>query len=104
MTIRKNRYLLLAGLCAVVALNACTDDSKPASTASSSARSVAPGENGPIAEGTFALHGAIELSGNYSVLYPLDAACARLASSDASSYLVPTPTLSGDSSFTWTAV
>jgi hypothetical protein len=55
--------------------------------------------------GTFSLTGALELDGEYSVLYPIGPAnsCADTAAGATGLYAVPTPTIDGDQRFRWTA-
>jgi hypothetical protein len=70
-------------------------------------RTVRPGQHGPIAKGDYSFDGALELSGDYTVLYSFaDEAtrtCGRIAGDDATGYVVPLPTFKDERRFVWTA-
>jgi hypothetical protein len=82
-------------------------DETPEGSDPTPARTVKPGQHGPIAEGDFVFEGAVELSGDYSVLYPFsdkDAdTCSELAGAKAGRYVVPLPSFKEARRFVWTA-
>jgi hypothetical protein len=58
--------------------------------------------------GKFTITGAVELGGDFTVLYPIADGrlnrCDRIASSAVGSYVIPSPTIVGEARLMWTAV
>lgn len=107
-----SRRLSIVAIAALVAAVGCgrgggeaTDDRSPAPNEPQ--RTVRPGQHGPIAKGTFELTGAIELSGDYSVLYSFGDektdTCAKIVGEDASGFVIPLPTFKDQWRLVWTA-
>jgi hypothetical protein len=108
---RKARVVLLFAVVALVC--ACArDEPRPTDNASSagatgSAVTLPADVTGPSVVGTFALTGAVEIAGDFSVVYPVNDErlnrCDRIAGSEATSYVPPTPTISGEVRLNWLA-
>jgi hypothetical protein len=70
-------------------------------------RTVRPGQHGPIVKGDYSFGGALDLSGDYSVLYSFadeaTSSCGKIAGDDATGYVIPLPTFKDERRFVWTA-
>jgi hypothetical protein len=107
--IRVTRVRLVAIGLLVVAFGCSRggDSADPSRPPNEAQRTVRPGQHGPIVEGEYDFSGALDISGDYSVLFSFadeDAnTCAKLAGEDASGYVVPLPTFKDKRRFAWTA-
>lgn len=106
MTIRSLRTLLMLALMLVAV--ACSSNGDGDGDGATAAPTVRPGQHGPTANGEFTFEGALELEGEYSVLYSFvdenADTCAKISGRNTNGgYVVPLPTFVDDRRFTWSA-